>query len=69
MNRKLIAVLLILFLATLACGLDSSVPFPGDLQSQVDYLNAIHFQIGGNRLALWISLLINGFNLESYAAT
>ena len=41
--------------------------FPGDPQSQVDYLNAIHSQIGGNRLVFWIYLLINDFNLESYA--
>ncbi len=41
--------------------------FPGDPQSQVDYLNAIHSQIGGDRLAFWIYLLINDFNLESYA--
>jgi hypothetical protein len=42
-------------------------PFPGDPQSQVDYLNAIHSQIGGRRLTFWIYLLINDFNLESYA--
>jgi hypothetical protein len=42
-------------------------PFPGDPQSQVSYLKAIHSQIGGNRLAFWIYLLINDFNLESYA--
>lgn len=41
--------------------------FPGSTQSQVDYLNAIHSQIGGNRLAFWIYLLINDFNLDSYA--
>jgi hypothetical protein len=39
----------------------------GDPQSQVDYLNAIHSQIGGDRLAFWIYLLINDFNLDSYA--
>ncbi len=43
-------------------------PFPGNPQSQVDYLNAIHSQIGGDRLAFWIYLLINDFNLDSYAA-
>ncbi len=43
-------------------------PFPGDPQSQVDYLNAIHSQIGGDRLAFWIYLLINDFNLDSYAS-
>jgi len=42
-------------------------PFPGDPQSQVDYLNAIHSQIGGDRLAFWIYLLINDFDLDSYA--
>jgi hypothetical protein len=42
-------------------------PFPGDPQSQVDYLEAIHSQIGGDRLAFWIYLIINDFNLESYA--
>lgn len=41
--------------------------FSGDPQSQVDYLNAIHSQIGGERLAFWIYLLINDFNLDSYA--
>jgi len=39
----------------------------GTPQDQVDYLNAIHSQIGGNRLAFWIYLLINDFNLDSYA--
>ena len=43
--------------------------FPGNPQSQVDYLNAIHSQIGGDRLAFWIYLLINDFNLDSYAHT
>jgi hypothetical protein len=49
----------------------SSAPvgaFQGDPQSQVDYLNAIHFQIGGSRLSFWIYLLINDINLASYAA-
>jgi len=41
--------------------------FPGDPQSQVDYINAIHSQLGGDRLAFWIYLLINDFNLDSYA--
>jgi hypothetical protein len=41
--------------------------FHGDIQSQVDYLNAIHSQIGGSRLYFWIYLLINDFNLTSYA--
>jgi hypothetical protein len=39
----------------------------GTPQDQVDYLNAIHSQIGGDRLAFWIYLLINDFNLDSYA--
>jgi len=48
----------------------SSAPvgaFQGDPQSQVDYLNAIHSQIGGSRLSFWIYLLINDINLASYA--
>jgi hypothetical protein len=43
-------------------------PFPGSEQDQVDYLEAIHSQIGGDRLAFWIYLLINDFNLDSYAS-
>ena len=42
-------------------------PISGTPQDQVDYLNAIHSQIGGDRLAFWIYLLINDFNLDSYA--
>jgi hypothetical protein len=42
-------------------------PIPGSEQDQVAYLNAIHSQIGGDRLAFWIYLLINDFNLDSYA--
>ncbi len=42
-------------------------PFAGSPQDQVDYLDAIHSQIGGARLAFWIYLLINDFNLKSYA--
>ena len=42
-------------------------PAPGSSQDQVDYLNAIHSQIGGKRLAFWIYLLINDLNLDSYA--
>jgi hypothetical protein len=48
----------------------SSTPvgsFHGDAQSQVDYLDAIHSQIGGSRLVFWIYLLFNDFNLASYA--
>ncbi|GAB4415386.1 MAG: hypothetical protein Kow002_00390 [Anaerolineales bacterium] len=40
-------------------------PFPGDEGSQVDYLNAIHAQIGG-RLVFWVYLLLDDFNLDSY---
>jgi hypothetical protein len=43
------------------------VPVLGTPQDQVDYLNAIYSQIGGGRLAFWIYLLINDFNLDSYA--
>ena len=42
-------------------------PFPGDEQSQVDYLNAIHEQLGGERLKFWVYLLLNDFNMDSYA--
>jgi hypothetical protein len=41
--------------------------FSGTPQDQVDYLNAIHSQIGGKRLAFWVYLLLSDFNLESYA--
>jgi hypothetical protein len=41
-------------------------PFHGSPQDQVDYLNAIHAQIGG-RLTFWIYLLLRDFNLDSYA--
>jgi hypothetical protein len=40
---------------------------PGDPQDQVDYIRAIHTQIGGDRLAFWIYLLLSDFNLDSYA--
>jgi hypothetical protein len=40
-------------------------PFHGTPQDQVDYLNAIHSQIGG-RLDFWIYLILNDINLESY---
>lgn len=39
----------------------------GTPQDQVDYLNAIHAQLGG-RLAFWVYLLLNDFNPASYAA-
>jgi hypothetical protein len=41
-------------------------PFPGTPQDQVDYLNAIHAQIG-SRLEFWIYLLLTDFNTKSYA--
>lgn len=41
--------------------------FHGSPQDQVEYLDAIHSQIGGDRLAFWIYLLINDFNMNSYA--
>jgi len=41
-------------------------PFPGTPQDQVDYLNAIHAQIGG-RLRFWVYLLLNDFDADSYA--
>jgi hypothetical protein len=40
-------------------------PFHGTPQDQVDYLNAIHSQIG-NRLDFWIYLILNDINLEAY---
>jgi hypothetical protein len=39
----------------------------GTPQDQLDYINAIHSQVGGSRLAFWIYLIINDFNLDSYA--
>jgi len=41
-------------------------PLPGTPQDQVDYLNAIHDQIGG-RLAFWVYLLLDDINPEAYA--
>lgn len=41
-------------------------PFHGDTQDQVDYLNAIHSQIGGNRLTFWVYLLLSDFNMDTY---
>lgn len=40
-------------------------PANGSPQSQVDYLNAIHSQIG-ERLTFWIYLILSDFNLKSY---
>ncbi len=42
-------------------------PIQGSTRDQVDYLNAIHTQIGGPRLVFWIYLLFNDFDLGSYA--
>ncbi|MBN1692459.1 MAG: hypothetical protein JW845_02770 [Dehalococcoidales bacterium] len=42
--------------------------FSGSTQGQVDYLNAIHAQLGGERLAFWIYLLLADFDMESYVA-
>ena len=41
-------------------------PLPGTPQDQVDYLNAIHTQIG-SRLDFWIYLLLSDLNEKSYA--
>lgn len=41
-------------------------PLPGAPQDQVDYLNAIHTQLG-ERLAFWVYLLLDDFNPDSYA--
>jgi hypothetical protein len=40
-------------------------PFHGTPQDQVDYLNAMHDQIG-KRLAFWIYLILDDFNMDSY---
>ncbi len=40
--------------------------FAGAEQDQVDYLNALHTQLGP-RLDFWIYLLLTDFNIESYA--
>lgn len=42
-------------------------PFPGRPQDQVDYVNAIHTQIGGGRLAFWIYLILSDLDINSYA--
>ena len=41
-------------------------PFPGTPQDQVDYLSAIHDQLGG-RLRFWVYLLLSDFNQDSYS--
>jgi hypothetical protein len=43
-------------------------PVSGTPQDQVDTITAIHEQIGGERLAFWIYLLLTDFNLDSYAS-
>ncbi len=40
-------------------------PFPGTPQDQVDYLNAIHSQLG-DRLRFWVYLLLSDFDPEVY---
>jgi len=42
-------------------------PFSGTPQDQVDYLSAIHSQIG-SRLRFWVYLLLSDFNPDRYAA-
>jgi hypothetical protein len=39
-------------------------PAPGDPQSQVDYLEAIHDQLGG-RLRFWVYLILSDLNMDS----
>ncbi len=39
---------------------------PGSTQDQVDYLNAIHDQIG-SRLDFWIYLILSDFNFDAFA--
>lgn len=41
--------------------------FTGTPQDQVAYINAVHAQIGGERLAFWINLIITDFSVESFA--
>lgn len=41
-------------------------PFPGSPEDQVAYLNAIQEQLGGERLAFWVYLLLNDFDMRSY---
>ncbi len=42
-------------------------PVAGTPQDQVDYITAIHEQLGGNQLTFWIYLILTDFNLDSYA--
>ena len=39
--------------------------FPGSPQDQVDYLEAIHDQLG-DRLVFWVYLTLSDFDLDSY---
>jgi hypothetical protein len=41
-------------------------PFPGQVQDQVDYLNAINGQVG-HRLRFWVYLLLTDLDGDSYA--
>lgn len=41
-------------------------PIPGSPQDQVDYLEAIHNQIGG-RLTFWVYIILNDLNMDSIA--
>lgn len=40
---------------------------PGTPQDQLDYLNAVHAQLGGPRLKFWIYLLLTDLDADSYA--
>ncbi|MGB7540284.1 MAG: hypothetical protein WBM17_17210 [Anaerolineales bacterium] len=42
-------------------------PFHGTPADQVEYLNAVHDQLG-DRLAFWIYLILDDFNMDSYQA-
>ena len=46
-------------------GSEDVVPFHGTPEDQALYLNAIHDQIG-ERLAFWIYLILDDFNMDSY---
>jgi hypothetical protein len=42
-------------------------PFSGAPNDQVAYIQAIHSQLGGDRLVFWIYLLLTDLNIDSYA--
>ena len=42
-------------------------PFGGSSQDQIDYINAIHTQLGA-RLKFWIYILINDIDMNSYSS-